>query len=148
MKRYMAKEKDVEDWREAFESGKFPLYFSDFLFHKDGAQEREKSFKFDGELVCAEPAPPIKVQYYSTTTHGVIVALLLQKCHSNRLSQLISQFLSFTVVQARQGQLRSVLRARGAHPRQEHRLRHHRRRQLQLPHVLPRPGKVDWGHFL
>ena len=62
MKRYMAKEKDVEDWREAFESGKFPLYFSDFLFHKDGAQEREKSFKFDGELECGEAAPRIKVQ--------------------------------------------------------------------------------------
>ena len=62
LKRYLAKEKDVEDWREAFESGKFPLYFSDFLFHKDGAQEREKSFKFDGELECGEAAPRIKVQ--------------------------------------------------------------------------------------
>ena len=57
----MKEHKDVEDWREAFESGKFTLYFSDFLFHKDGAQEREKSFKFDGELVCNEPVPPIKV---------------------------------------------------------------------------------------
>ena len=85
----MAREKDVEDWRETFEDGKFPLYLSDFLFHKvclficllnlficwlfdgstksasllhqDGAQEREKSFKFEGELECNVPAPPIKV---------------------------------------------------------------------------------------
>ena len=62
MKRYMAEEKEVAEWRDAFESGNFPLYLSDFLFHKDGAQEREKSFKFDGELVCNEPAPPIKVR--------------------------------------------------------------------------------------
>ena len=62
LKRYMAEEKEVAEWRDAFESGHFPLYLSDFLFHKDGAQEREKSFKFDGELVCNEPAPPIKVR--------------------------------------------------------------------------------------
>jgi hypothetical protein len=54
----MKTEKGVTDWRKAVEEGMLAMYLSDFLHHKDGAQNK-KNFKFDGELICNEPAPKI-----------------------------------------------------------------------------------------
>ena len=55
-------EKGLSDWREAVNSGKFPLYLSDYLFSQEGAKSKY-GFRFydpDG-LVCGSPAPVIKV---------------------------------------------------------------------------------------
>ena len=52
----------MSDWREAVDSGKFPLYLSDYLFSQEGAKSKY-GFRFydpDG-LVCGNPAPVIKV---------------------------------------------------------------------------------------
>ena len=54
----------MSDWREAVNSGKFPLYLSDYLFSQEGAKSKY-GFRFydpDG-LVCGSPAPVIKVPH-------------------------------------------------------------------------------------
>ncbi len=60
MKSWLSDSKGMDDWREAFSSQDFALLLSDFLFDVEGA-EHQQSFKFDSELVCGEPAPPINV---------------------------------------------------------------------------------------
>jgi Niemann-Pick C1 protein len=57
-KEYLAKHKDVTDWREVINAGLMPMYLSDFLFHEDGSINTY-DFRFDGELTCNLPAPGI-----------------------------------------------------------------------------------------
>jgi len=42
----------------------FPMVLSDFLHSSEGARYK-RNFEFDGELVCGEPAPPIRVSKFS-----------------------------------------------------------------------------------
>ena len=62
MKQYLRKRKNVTDWQDSMNSGTFTTYLSDFLFHEDGARaKRNFKFKGDVDLICNEPAPPIRV---------------------------------------------------------------------------------------
>ena len=42
----------------------FSMVLSDFLHSSEGAKFKT-DFEFDGELVCGEPAPPIRVSKFS-----------------------------------------------------------------------------------
>ena len=42
----------------------FSMVLSDFLHSSEGARFKT-DFEFDGELVCGEPAPPIRVSKFS-----------------------------------------------------------------------------------
>ena len=42
-------------------SSLFVRYLSDFLFSKSGSKYKA-NFRFDGNLTCNEPAPPIQVK--------------------------------------------------------------------------------------
>ena len=82
-KDFLGEEKNVSDWRttlmeeetedgfDNFEnemtttplrssSSMFVRYLSDFLFSKSGSKYKA-NFRFDGNLTCNEPAPPIQV---------------------------------------------------------------------------------------
>ena len=85
-KTYLAESKNLSDWRsilksfgkteteikspfEAPESDKksgnrnsFEFLLSQFLFSRHGSKFK-RNFRFDGNLTCNQPAPPIKVKY-------------------------------------------------------------------------------------
>ena len=65
-------EEETEDGFDNFEnemtttplrssSSMFVRYLSDFLFSKSGSKYKA-NFRFDGNLTCNEPAPPIQVK--------------------------------------------------------------------------------------
>ena len=58
LKTFMTTHEPVQDWRETFATGLFPLYLSDFLHHKDGSIYNSY-FRFAHELGCNVEAPPI-----------------------------------------------------------------------------------------
>ena len=45
-------------------SSLFVRYLSDFLFSKSGSKYKA-NFRFDGNLTCNEPAPPIQVKNHT-----------------------------------------------------------------------------------
>ena len=57
-KTFIAEYKAHKDWREALNMGIFPLYLSDFLYHKDGSIYND-NFKFSADIICNMEAPPI-----------------------------------------------------------------------------------------
>jgi hypothetical protein len=57
-KSYLNSSRGVDDWRTLFRSHSFSIYLSDYLHHKDGAQNKH-NFKFETDLLCNEPAPRI-----------------------------------------------------------------------------------------
>lgn len=57
-KAYIKEHKKVKDWREMIEKDLMPRYLSDFLFHEDGSMNTY-DFRWDGDLMCNEPAPNI-----------------------------------------------------------------------------------------
>ena len=58
MKKYSEEKTNYTDWEEFAKKDKFSVIFSDFLFSSYGSNFKP-NFKFDGELVCNQPAPPI-----------------------------------------------------------------------------------------
>jgi len=58
LKMFIAHHKDIKDWREVFDNGRFPMYLSDFLHHEDGSIYTH-NFRFSGNLTCNMDAPPI-----------------------------------------------------------------------------------------
>ena len=59
LKKFLSEQKHTEDWRGTFSSGKFPLYLSDFLHHKDGSIY-SNNFHFAEDITCNADAPAIK----------------------------------------------------------------------------------------
>ena len=58
LKTFMTTHEPVQNWREVFTQGLFPLYLSDFLHHKEGSIY-SNYFRFSKELGCNVEAPPI-----------------------------------------------------------------------------------------
>lgn len=44
----------------------FPMLLSDFLHSSEGSRYKS-NFEFDGDLVCGEPAPPIRVSKFGVS---------------------------------------------------------------------------------
>ena len=59
LKKFISEHKHTDDWRGTFSAGKFPLYLSDFLHHKDGSIY-SNNFRFAEDSVCNAEAPAIK----------------------------------------------------------------------------------------
>eukprot|EP00092_Neocalanus_flemingeri_P063022 GFUD01076156.1.p1 GENE.GFUD01076156.1~~GFUD01076156.1.p1 ORF type:complete len:598 (-),score=161.58 GFUD01076156.1:7-1800(-) len=57
-KTFTQDETNFTSWHDLSNSEDFPLVFSDFMFSSSGSKFK-LDFKFDGELVCNSPAPPI-----------------------------------------------------------------------------------------
>ena len=58
LKTFMTTYEPIQEWREAFATGQFPMYLSDFLHHKNGSVYNNY-FRFSYELSCNVAAPPI-----------------------------------------------------------------------------------------
>ena len=58
LKEYAMDQKNFTSWQELSRSAAFPLLLSDFLFSREGSSYKY-NFKFDGQLACRQPAPPI-----------------------------------------------------------------------------------------
>ena len=72
MKKYIEEETNFTTWKDIECERDFKMALSDFLFSSLGAKFRS-NFKFDGELHCSKPAPPItaskfKFSYFSLET--------------------------------------------------------------------------------
>jgi len=58
LKKYSEEKTNFTNWQEFAQEDKFPIIFSDFLFSSYGSNFKP-NFKFDGELICNQPAPPV-----------------------------------------------------------------------------------------
>ena len=58
LKKFIAKQKGIEDWKKVIRDGSFPLYLSDFLHNAEGSIYKN-NFRFVDEVVCNMEAPPI-----------------------------------------------------------------------------------------
>jgi len=57
-KQYATKETNITSWEDLENPDIFPMILSDFLFDSSGSRYKA-NFRFDGELVCNQPTPPI-----------------------------------------------------------------------------------------
>ena len=58
---FAQEKRNLTSWRLLGERGEFGRVLSDFLFSQEGTKY-QRNFRWDGELVCGRPAPPIKVR--------------------------------------------------------------------------------------
>ena len=58
LKKYSEEKTNFTNWQEFAQEDKFPIIFSDFLFSSYGSNFKP-NFKFDGELICNQPASPV-----------------------------------------------------------------------------------------
>jgi hypothetical protein len=58
LKEYALEKKNFSSWQALSQSDSFAQVLSDFLFSREGSSYKY-NFKFDGELSCRKPAPPI-----------------------------------------------------------------------------------------
>jgi hypothetical protein len=58
LKEYALEHKNFSSWQELSESSDFSAVLSDFLYSREGSNYKY-NFKFDGQLACSKPAPPI-----------------------------------------------------------------------------------------
>ena len=65
LKRYAIAKKNYTHWQDFTATpSAFPALLSDFLFSTAGSSYKD-NFKFDGELLCGQPAPPILASKFS-----------------------------------------------------------------------------------
>jgi len=64
LKNYARDTKRIQNFHDFLNPKDFNMIISDFLYSEAGAFLK-KDFKFDGELVCGEPAPPILATRFS-----------------------------------------------------------------------------------
>ena len=69
LKHFMNRSRGIADWRETFADGSLAKHLSDFLHREEGAQD-VINFKFDGNLTCDEPAPPIMATKLGAFTYN------------------------------------------------------------------------------
>ena len=60
LKGYARNKKNITRWQDFSNPEDFSMILSDFLFSKGGVSYKNK-FRFDGQLICNQPAPPITV---------------------------------------------------------------------------------------
>ena len=60
LKEFARDKKNLTRWQDFSNTEDFNIILSDFLFSTRGANYKP-NFKWDGELVCNKPAPPIMV---------------------------------------------------------------------------------------
>jgi len=63
LKKYADEKTNFSTWEDFSNQDDFPVIFSDFLFSSYGSNYKP-NFKFDGDLVCNKPAPPIKASTF------------------------------------------------------------------------------------
>jgi len=103
MKKYIKKETNFTSWLEITNEKDFQMALSDFLFSALGAKYRS-SFKFDGELECSKPAPPItaskfKFSYVTLETPDVHIParIAVNKVCRADLASLVASLLVDTL---------------------------------------------------
>jgi len=64
LKKYAKEKTNFTNWEDFATEEYFPMVFSDFLFSSHGSRFKP-NFKFDGELKCNHPAPPINASMFS-----------------------------------------------------------------------------------
>ena len=90
LKMFMAKQKNVSEWKIAFQQEKFPMYFSDFLHHEDGSIYNN-SFRFSTELKCNMDAPPITAMKLGSLRFRDLTGLTKHKPAQQAIDNILSR---------------------------------------------------------
>ena len=90
LKKFMAKQKNIHDWKTAFTEGKFPIYFSDFLHHEDGSIYNN-SFRFSADLKCNLDAPPITAMKLGSLRFRDLTGLTRHMAATQAIDNILSR---------------------------------------------------------